>query len=101
VAWSCAHVARYSLHGASPFGGHTSSNDGNGWTERLLVNLILIRGGYPPVAVRPEDRLAYLRALQQSQAGHEDEDFKHLLYERLDATMDEYLSALRAELPPA
>ena len=30
-------------------------NDGNGRSARLLMNLILIRGGYPPVAVRPED----------------------------------------------
>jgi Fic family protein len=44
-------------------------NDGNGRTARLLMNLILIRGGYPPVAIRPEDRLRYIRALQESQAG--------------------------------
>src|ERR1700722_14461338 len=30
-------------------------NDGNG-VRRLLMNLVLIRGGYPPIAVRPEDR---------------------------------------------
>jgi len=36
-------------------------NDGNGRTARLLMNLVLIRGGYPPVAVRPEDRIAYPR----------------------------------------
>jgi Fic family protein len=30
-------------------------NDGNGRTARLLMNVVLIRGGYPPVAVRPED----------------------------------------------
>ena len=33
-------------------------NDGNGRTARLLMNLILLRGGYPPVAVRPVDRPA-------------------------------------------
>src|SRR5580698_313201 len=44
-------------------------NDGNGRTARLLMNLILVRGGYPPVAVRPEDRLEYIRALQEAQAG--------------------------------
>jgi len=44
-------------------------NDGNGRTARLLMNLILIRGGYPPVAVRPEDRLRYIRSLQVEQAG--------------------------------
>ena len=58
------------------------------------MNLILIRGGYPPVSVRPEDRLDYLRALQDTQAGQGDEDFRRLLYQRLDATLDEYLRGL-------
>jgi Fic family protein len=70
-------------------------NDGNGRTARLLMNLILIRGGYPPIAVRPEDRPAYIRALQQSQAAGGSESFDSLLYERLDATLDEYLAALQ------
>jgi Fic family protein len=74
-------------------------NDGNGRTARLLMNLILIKGGYPPIAVRPEDRLAYLHALQESQAGRGDEAFERLLYQRLDATLAEYLSALREALP--
>ncbi len=70
-------------------------NDGNGRTARLLMNLILIRGGYPPIAVRPEDRLAYIRALQQWQAGQGKESLDSLLYERLDATLGEYLAALQ------
>lgn len=69
-------------------------NDGNGRTARLLMNLVLIRGGYPPIAVRPEDRTDYIRALQQAQAGLGSESFDQLLYERLDATMREYLSIL-------
>jgi Fic family protein len=76
-------------------------NDGNGRTARLLMNLILIRGGYPPISVRPEDRLAYLRALQESQAGRGDGDFKQLLYQRLDATLGEYLNACKEALPRA
>lgn len=74
-------------------------NDGNGRTARLLMNLILLRGGYPPVAVRPEDRLVYILGLQQAQAGQGDQVFRHLLYERLDATLGEYLSALQEGLP--
>jgi Fic family protein len=70
-------------------------NDGNGRTARLLMNLVLIRGGYPPVAVRPEDRLEYIRSLQQQQAGQGAESFNALLYRRLDATLGEYLSALQ------
>lgn len=69
-------------------------NDGNGRTARLLMNLILIRGGYPPIAVRPEDRLEYIGGLQQGA-----ESLNALLYQRLDATLDEYLSALQ-EAPP-
>lgn len=68
-------------------------NDGNGRTARLLMNLVLLRGGYPPVAVRPEDRPAYLRALQDGQAGRGAEGFGRLLYERLDTTLDDYVRA--------
>lgn len=70
-------------------------NDGNGRTARLLMNLVLIRGGYPPIAVRPEDRLEYIRSLQQEQAGQGSDGFNALLYRRLDATLEEYLSALQ------
>ncbi|HEX4773587.1 MAG TPA: Fic family protein [Bryobacteraceae bacterium] len=74
-------------------------NDGNGRTARLLMNLVLISGGYPPVAVRPEDRLEYIRCLQQEQAGQGAESFNALLYRRLDATLEEYLSALQKTGP--
>jgi Fic family protein len=75
-------------------------NDGNGRTARLLMNLVLISGGYPPVAVRPEDRLEYIRSLQQEQAGQGVERFNTLLYQRLDATLGEYLSALQEAQAP-
>jgi Fic family protein len=71
-------------------------NDGNGRTARLLMNLILIRGGYPPIAVRPEDRPEYIRALQEAQAGHGNESFDNLLYSRLAAILGEYLSVLQS-----
>ena len=70
-------------------------NDGNGRTARLLMNLVLIRSGYPPIAVRPEDRPSYIRALQEAQSGQGTESFDNLLYERLHATLEDYLSALR------
>src|ERR1039458_1185914 len=69
-------------------------NDGNGRTARLLMNLVLLRGGYPPVAVRPEDRPAYLGAVQEAGPAR----FDRLLYERLDATLGEYVSAAKEVL---
>jgi Fic family protein len=80
-----AHLGLVNIH---PF------NDGNGRTARLLMNLILIRGGYPPVAVRPVDRPAYIRALQRHQDGEGGEDFDRLMYGRLDAALEESVSAL-------
>lgn len=74
-------------------------NDGNGRTARLLMNLILLRGGYPAVPLRPQDRPAYISALQDAQAGHGIAAFNRLHYERLDATLGESLSALRQALP--
>ena len=68
-----ARVAGDGVHGAPSVVDLHPFNDGNGRTARWLMNLVLMHGGYPPVAVRPEDRLAYLRALQQAQAGGGDE----------------------------
>lgn len=42
--------------------------DGNGRTGRLVLNLILVRLGYPPVIVLKEQRAAYLRAMQAADA---------------------------------
>lgn len=74
-------------------------NDGSGRTARLLMSLVLIRGGYPPVAIGPRDRPAYIAALQAAQAGEGNGAFNELLYARLDATLAEYLDALRDALP--
>ena len=43
--------------------------DGNGRTGRLLLNLILVRLGYPPVIVLKRERAQYLTALQRADGG--------------------------------
>jgi Fic family protein len=43
--------------------------DGNGRTGRLLLNLLLVRLGYPPVIVLKQQRPAYLAALQRADGG--------------------------------
>lgn len=40
--------------------------DGNGRTGRLLLNLLLVRIGYPPVIVLKQQRSAYLAGLQRA-----------------------------------
>ena len=43
--------------------------DGNGRAGRLLLNLILVRLGYPPAIVYKRDRARYLTALRQADEG--------------------------------
>lgn len=43
--------------------------DGNGRTGRLVLNLILVRLGYPPVIIFKKQRDAYLTAMQRADAG--------------------------------
>ncbi|MGK2318046.1 Fic family protein [Gordonia rhizosphera] len=43
--------------------------DGNGRTGRLVLNLILVRHGYPPAIIYKGDRSKYLRALQRADSG--------------------------------
>lgn len=88
-----AFEAHFRLTAVHPFG------DGNGRTARLLMNGMLIRGGYPPVSVRPEDRNAYLDALERGSPADDLRPFQTLMHERLDATLGEYLSALNEALP--
>lgn len=83
-----AFEAHFRLTAIHPFG------DGNGRTARLLMNLTLLRGGYPPIAVRPEDRARYLDALEHGSTSEDQGPFRAFLFERLDATLADYLAAL-------
>jgi Fic family protein len=43
--------------------------DGNGRTGRLVINLVLVRLGYPPVVIFKRQRAAYLTAMQRADSG--------------------------------
>ncbi len=68
--------------------------DGNGRTARLLMNLLLLRQGYPPVAVRPQDRKTYLDTLEHGSMREDLKPFQIFMHRRLDETLAEYLNAL-------
>lgn len=53
--------------------------DGNGRTSRLLMNLELLKAGYPPSVITVENRLAYYEALDQWMAYGNTEPFISLI----------------------
>jgi Fic family protein len=53
--------------------------DGNGRTSRLLMNLELMKAGYPPCVITVENRLAYYEALDQWMAYGKTEPFIQLV----------------------
>lgn len=53
--------------------------DGNGSTSRLLMNLELMKAGYPPCVITVENRLAYYEALDQWMAFGKTEAFNQLV----------------------
>lgn len=59
-----ASRAHYGLVAIHPF------VDGNGRTARLLMNLVLVRHGYPPACLRLEDRPRYYDALDAANRGN-------------------------------
>jgi Fic family protein len=56
-------------------------SDGNGRTGRLLINLILLKAGYPPLTIAKKNRANYLSALRSAQKKFykDNTDWKELL----------------------
>ena len=71
-------------------------SDGNGRTSRLLMNLLLIKQGYPPVVILPEDKPAYFDALDATRKG-EPNVYYDFLSERLEQSLDYMLLALQPD----
>lgn len=68
--------------------------DGNGRTARLLLNLELMKDGYPPVIMKVENRLAYYAALDKAHTHEDYEDFITLVTTEVEDSLDLYLSAI-------
>ena len=83
-----AFEAHFRLTAIHPF------SDGNGRAARLMMNLMLLRVGYPPVPVGPADRKAYLDALETASLTDDLGPFQRFMHERLEATLEDYLGAL-------
>lgn len=66
--------------------------DGNGRVARLLMNLYLMRHGYPPVVLKQEDRKRYYSCLQLADGGNL-APFTRYVIGALNESLSTYLSA--------
>lgn len=71
--------------------------DGNGRTARMLLNLLLIRSGYPLVIITRDERLRYYEALEESQAGNLT-PFIQLVLEAAQESMVVYEAAAKQQI---
>ena len=67
--------------------------DGNGRMARLLLNLFLVRNGYPFAVIRSVDKKKYLRTLRQMDVEREFESFLIYIARCVEQTLDLYLTA--------
>ncbi|PID16967.1 cell filamentation protein Fic [Sporosarcina sp. P34] len=68
--------------------------DGNGRTSRLLLNLELMKEGFPPVVIKVENRLAYYDALDKAHTTEDYKDFIALVEHEVEDSLDLYLSTI-------
>jgi len=65
--------------------------DGNGRTARLLMNLILMRNGYPITVIRTDDRDEYMKALEAASIEENLDGFIKIIADAVERSLDMYL----------
>ncbi len=68
--------------------------DGNRRTSRLLLNLEMMKDGFPPVIIKVENRLAYYEALDKAHITEDYRDVIALVEREVEDSLDLYLSAI-------
>lgn len=86
----CAAAAHAWLAQIHPF------MDGNGRTARVLMNLILMRRGYPICIITRDDRLRYYDALEESQGG-DLSPLIELVCENVEESLEEWEKAAQEQ----
>ena len=66
--------------------------DGNGRTGRLLVNLELMKAGYPPIDIKFKDRAAYYNAFDEYHGKHNLGAMEKLFAKYVNERLDSYLA---------
>ena len=71
--------------------------DGNGRTGRLLVNLELMKAGYPPIDIKFTDRMAYYNSFDAYHVNGDLSVMEKLFAGYINERLDQYLAMLQEE----
>jgi excisionase family DNA binding protein len=71
--------------------------DGNGRTARLLLNLYLMRNGYPPVILLRAERKKYIRTIMESRMEGDITPFANFVAKAVERSLDIHLDAFGTE----
>jgi Fic family protein len=88
-----AAVAHHRLVSIHPF------LDGNGRTARLIMNLVLLRAGYPPAIIARANRAQYYRSLARADRGDE-RSLANLVGRAVERSLTLYLEAVTPQTAP-
>ena len=70
--------------------------DGNGRTGRLLVNMELMKAGYPPIDIKFSDRVAYYKAFDEYYEKNNLNAMEKLFASYVNTRLDSYLAMLES-----
>lgn len=88
------HPVEYAARVHVDFVGIHPFVDGNGRTSRLLMNLELMKAGFPPGVIPVEQRLRYYQALDNAHVKGDYQPFIELIIEVVEKSFEPYFFAL-------
>jgi len=65
--------------------------DGNGRVGRLIMNLILLKGGYWPIIIRPRDRKQYINSIEKGQLSEDLTQYNSFMFKAFERTIGTYI----------
>lgn len=88
------HPIRYAARAHIHLAGIHPLIDGNGRVSRMVVNLLLMRDGYPPALYTMTNRSAYLQALETAQFQGDIDPFVRVTAQASQFMIDRFLHAI-------
>ncbi|MBM3892927.1 Fic family protein [Candidatus Dependentiae bacterium] len=68
--------------------------DGNGRTARLLMNLLLLQGGYPLTVIGVDQRNEYIDNIENALLHEKPDGFYEFIFQAVEKSLDDYLDAV-------